>query len=73
MERYGAFAAPPKRRMTAKNRACVGMILIWVIGALCGLPLAIFAYEESSFKRISVNYEEKRVVCRAIVVLSVTS
>lgn len=62
MERYGAFAAPPKRKLTAKNRACVGMILIWVIGALCGLPLAIFAYEESSFKKIPGNFEEKRIV-----------
>ena len=49
IERYGAFAAPPKHRSSAKNRACVGNLVIWILGCLCGLPMAMFAKEQSFF------------------------
>lgn len=49
IERYVAFAAPPRHRTSAKNQAFIGNLAIWIIGAICGLPLAIFAYEEISF------------------------
>ncbi|XP_067946367.1 gastrin-releasing peptide receptor-like [Watersipora subatra] len=47
IERYAAFATPPKHRVSAKNRACCGNLVIWIIGIGCGLPLAKFAYEDS--------------------------
>lgn len=62
IERYGAFAAPPKHRTTANNRACVGNLVIWILGTVCGLPLAIFAYEESFFEIGPNNIENKHVV-----------
>lgn len=56
VERYGAFAAPPKHRESAKNRACIGNLIIWLLGIACGFPLAVFAFEESYYKSL----EDKR-------------
>ena len=66
IERYGAFAAPPKRRHAAKNRACVGQIFIWLLGTMCGLPMAIFAYQKVTYRSIKDGQEEKYVVSRQL-------